>query len=707
MHRMLAAFAVAWIAWLPSSDPGIVFTPSAVAGPPEVAPATAGDAVGDRWQRQLRQDLGYLADDALRGRDSVEDSIHQAADYLVERFREIGLRTDVVDGGPLQDVRVPVGARIDDEGENRLTIIWPATPPETATPPEAGTTDAAGDASDEFVATLGQDYVPLAVGAPEGTFGGEAVFAGYGITSEEHGYDDYLGLDVRGKAVMVLRKEPGFGDPDSPFGGTDTTRHAYFATKLENATRRGAAAVVFVNDPASRDRAVAAVADRIAAERRRREATIAQREALPEGASRTRESLAERLRGIESSLAGLENERLAASRGLMGISEAGERPAGERRIPVISLARDTADEVLRRSAGRSLDEIQAEIDATYRPSSFELKGVRVDLGVALRAGDVVSHNVLAVLEGRGELAEETVVIGAHYDHVGMGGYGSLAPGTIAVHNGADDNASGTAMLLAIASRLREALREVDRHRRVLFVAFTAEERGLLGSKRYVRAPRYPLESTVAMLNMDMVGRLRDNELSVYGVGTATGLEALVDRVNETLAFDLHKVATGYGPSDHQSFYEAGVPVLHFFTGLHADYHRPSDKIEKINFGGMFRITDMISQVATDLVTRSDRLVYTETDRRFRMRRQMTAYLGVLLTDGPPGVTIGETVADGPAAAAGLLAGDRLVKLGDRTIRQASDVTEWLRDRTPGDTARVIVERGGRETEIGVVLARRP
>ncbi len=166
------------------------------------------------------------------------------------------------------------------------------------------------------------------------------------------------------------------------------------------------------------------------------------------------------------------------------------------------------------------------------------------------------------------------------------------------------------------------------HRRIIFIAFTGEERGLVGSKHYVRSPGFRSESTVAMVNMDMVGRLRDNELTVYGTGSAPMMNEILDQANERQQFNLFQVATGYGPSDHQSFYEAGIPVMFFFTGLHNDYHRPTDDFDKINFGGLTRITDTVSEVTFQLATRENRPQYAKTEGLAKIRRQMTAYLGV-------------------------------------------------------------------------------
>jgi hypothetical protein len=212
-----------------------------------------------------------------------------------------------------------------------------------------------------------------------------------------------------------------------------------------------------------------------------------------------------------------------------------------------------------------------------------------------------------------------------------------------------------------------------------------------------------------MVNLDMVGRLRDNELTVYGTGSSLSFDALVDRINvaQPEPFRLFKVASGYGPSDHQSFYESGVPVLFFFTGLHSDYHRPSDDFDKIEFGGLSRITDIVSDVAFELAIRHERPEYAETDKRFRIRHQLTAFLGVSLSDRQDHVMISGVVDGGPAQQAGIEPGDRLEKLGDQRVRTAHEVIEWVRSRSPGDRATASIRRGGRSIELTVELAKRP
>jgi hypothetical protein len=646
-------------------------------------------ARASQQEQQLRADIEYLASEDLRGRSVTDETIDLAANHIAKRMEEIGLDVTAIDGSPFQKLSITIGARPGSLENNRLVIKHRE------------------GAFEPVTASLAKGMNPMAIGSRGGQVTGPLVFAGYGITAEKPNYDDYAGIDVAGATVIMLRKEPGVSDPNSPFEGTRNTRHAFFATKIDNAIKHGAIAVILVNDPESVLQSVQNVRNKIKRELDRKARIEKQIANLPAEAVNSRKTLTDRVAGIDSMVDSMREELKQAQRGVLGISEAGERPAEKDSIPVVSLARDLIDQLVQQSRGQSLAEIEKKIDETYSPQSFVLDGVNATLRIELTLAMVETSNVIGVLDGRGPLAGETVVVGAHYDHVGMGGYGSLAPGTIAVHNGADDNASGTATLLATAAQLRERLVDSNSRRRIVFMAFTGEERGLLGSKFYVRNPRFPLESTVAMVNMDMVGRLRDNELTVYGTGSGDRLDEILDNANRQQKFDLFKVPSGYGPSDHQSFYEAGIPVLFFFTGLHNDYHRPSDDFDKIEFGGMTRITDIVSEVTFELATASQRPTYVETENRVQIRRQLTAYMGVTLSNRGDHVVLSGLSAGGPAERGGLRIGDRLEKLAKRRVRSASDVLEFMRKRSPGEDLQVQITRGDQTIDVTIRLQPRP
>jgi hypothetical protein len=248
---------------------------------------------------------------------------------------------------------------------------------------------------------------------------------------------------------------------------------------------------------------------------------------------------------------------------------------------------------------------------------------------------------------------------------------------------------------------------VESHRTVLMIAFTGEERGLVGSRCYVDQPVFPIERTAAMINLDMVGRLSDNELTVYGTGSGLEFGSLVRAANTEFAFDLFPIASGYGPSDHQSFYRAGVPVLFFFTGLHDDYHRPSDDFDKIDFGNLTRVTDMVSEVAFRLAVMPERPTYAETETRVQIRRQMTAHLGIRISQRNGGVTVTEVTVGGPASQAGLRPGDRIRRVGGQRVRRNGDLLSWLRARSAGDEFELRVVREHRLMTLRGKLGKRP
>jgi hypothetical protein len=319
-------------------------------------------------------------------------------------------------------------------------------------------------------------------------------------------------------------------------------------------------------------------------------------------------------------------------------------------------------------------------------------------------------NVIGILPGRNPvLRNETVIVGAHYDHLGLGGFGSLDPdSTGQVHNGADDNASGSAMLIQIASRLAES----PPARTVVFIAFSGEELGLLGSAHYVREPIYPLAETIAMINLDMVGRLRDRRLIVYGSGTAKEFPALLDSLNWYAGFELKSQGDGYGPSDQSSFYAFGRPVLHIFTDLHEDYHRTTDDWEKINIDGFKRVTNFTVGLVTALANRPSQLTPSATlpptVTGSGEREGYGAYLGTIpdMSDNPGGVRLLGVRAGSPAEKAGLRGDDIITRIGTMEVGDLQAMTQALRSHQPGDTVNIVVRRGDRFTTVRATLSTR-
>ena len=321
-----------------------------------------------------------------------------------------------------------------------------------------------------------------------------------------------------------------------------------------------------------------------------------------------------------------------------------------------------------------------------------------------------TRNVVAMIRGSdAQLRDEYVVIGAHLDHLGRSSASSLDPdaGT-AIRNGADDNASGSAVVMELARMFAAQ----PTRRSLLFVHFSGEELGLLGSQYFVENAPVPVDRVVAMINFDMVGRLRDDRLIVYGVSTAEEMSALLDSANIEPPLAVHAVGDGFGPSDHSSFYAKGIPVLHLFTDLHGEYHRATDDAELIEIAGMARVTEYAARVARSIADRAERLtpvrrappVASAAPRTGRgvwfgsipdMAASETT--GVRMTGVSPG---------SPAEKAGLRAGDVLIEFGGKPVADLYQFTDALQAHQPGDTVRVVVRRDGTPLTVTAVLARR-
>ncbi len=323
-------------------------------------------------------------------------------------------------------------------------------------------------------------------------------------------------------------------------------------------------------------------------------------------------------------------------------------------------------------------------------------------------GGASVKNVVGILRGRGDLARESIVIGAHYDHLGLGGFGSLEPdSTGVVHNGADDNASGTAALIASA-RLLSGLKAPN-VRTIVFVAFTGEELGLIGSSYYVKHPALANSSTSAMINFDMVGRLRDRTMLAIGTGSASELPELLDSLSASHGISVKSLADPWGRSDHSSFYGASIPVVHFFTDTHADYHRTTDDWDKINNRGIAEITEYAASLAWSLALRRDRLTFLDVSPPVQSAGGgYGAYLGTIpdMTGSPGGVKLTGVRGGSPADVAGIRGGDILIRLGEYEIADLYDMTAALRAHKPSDVVTVIVMRNGQRLSFEATLKKR-
>ena len=344
-------------------------------------------------------------------------------------------------------------------------------------------------------------------------------------------------------------------------------------------------------------------------------------------------------------------------------------------------------------------------------TTFEQRFVARSVALAHAGQDpeLPTRNVVALLPGSDpELRDEYVVIGAHLDHLGRSSGNSLDPqaGT-SIRNGADDNASGSAVVMELARVL-----EADPPRRsVLFLHFSGEELGLLGSQFFVENSPVPIENIVAMINFDMVGRLRADKLIVYGVSTAAEMQSILDGANAAPALDVHAVGDGFGPSDHSSFYAKGIPVLHLFTDLHGDYHRATDDVERINVQGMARVTSYAHRVARAIADRPTRLTAIRTAPRVASapRSGSGAWFGSIpdmATSDTTGVRLTGVTPGSPADKAGVKAGDVIVEFGGKAVGDLYDYTDALQAYEPGDTVQVVLRRDGQPVTLTAILGRR-
>lgn len=571
--------------------------------------------------------IKYLASPELQGRGTGTPGLEKAAAYIAADFRSLHLRP-IAGESYYQDFQVTTNAHLGSDNTFRFTE--------------------AGGAKNLEVQ---KDFIPFNFSAG-GKASGRLVFAGYGITAKEYNYDDYAGLDVKGKLVIVLRHEPQEFDSNSVFEGKAYTAHAQFADKAVNAKMHGARGVILINDIYAHD-----------------------------GSTDEFEKFGE---------------------------AAGPDNTG---ILFVQMKAAIAEQWLA-DAGKSLKDIEASIDRDLKPRSFELPAnEEAQLDVDIERDVKTVHNVGAYLPGE---TPEYVIVGAHYDHLGLGGKDSLAPSMIGtVHPGADDNASGTAGVMELAKYFSARGKQ---KRGFLFLTFAGEELGLLGSSYYVNHPELPLNDAVAMINMDMIGRVRDNKLYVSGVGTGTTLKPLLEQAahRSDLVLDESEKG-GYGASDHTSFTTKQVPILFFFSGLHADYHRPSDTWDKIDAPDAVKVLRLVADVMSELASAPDRPKYVRVAEPHSSLAASSSpgsgygpYFGSIpdFTELPNGVRFADIREGSPAAKAGFKAGDILVEFDGKPIQNLYDFTYALRSKKAGDQVLVRVLRNGHPIEAKVLLAER-
>jgi hypothetical protein len=598
--------------------------------PAGAAPPTAPEKPAEITKAELQEWVKTLAADALEGRESGYPGCDRAADLLAAEYARLGLEPKGDAGTFFQGFTIPRGMKV--------------LPTSALAATGADGKDASFD--------VGVDFAPQDVSAP-GDVTAEAVFAGYGISAPDLGYDDYEGVDVKGKVVVVLRHAPAYQDKKSPFAPPAVLqRYAAFQAKADAAAGAGAAALVIVNDPES-----------------------------------------------------------STGKGKDELKPPGGGAAGK--IPVVQTTWK-AGKRLGSVLGVPFAKRQQQVDGKVQPVSEVLAGTKVRVNCALEADVRKVKNVLALLApakaltGGGVLAPlgeqgargpETLLIGAHYDHVGVGRFGSLSGGPAGkIHNGADDNASGTSALMEIAGYLSS--RRTELRRRVLFLSFSGEELGLLGSKHYVGAPVIPISDCVAMLNLDMVGRLHENRLFVGGTGTSPVWTELIEGLNKEAKFSLKLWPGGKAPSDHESFYGKDMPVLFFFTGLHGDYHRPSDDWNTLNYAGHERVARFAAAVAMDLATRPDRPPFTKCDAG---GFEAGPYIGLSIDPRPDGPYVAHVDKGSPAAKAGIKEEDKVLEWNGRPIPDANAWNDALSTSKQSEKVEIVVSRKGKTRTFKVTL----
>ena len=489
------------------------------------------------------------------------------------------------------------------------------------------------------------------------------VFAGFGIVSTEPKFDDYANVEARGKIVVAFEGLPDNDNPHTLFWRFNSQAKALIAKE------RGAVGLILIS----------------------REANFAD----------------ERLTKLTY-----------------------DQTVGEAAIPTFVISREAAAKMFGAADIKELDALE-KIAAMRKDVSAQVAisfpnvAPTASFTVNLVKKTVEAYNVIGILPGRDAvLKNEAIIIGAHYDHLGRGGQGSLAVNSTEIHHGADDNASGVAAMLELARRFAKSK---DNKRTLIFMAFSGEEEGLLGSAFYVGNPVFPLNKTVTMINMDMVGRLKEDKLTVGGIGTASEWKKLIESenpraiqkanfngnvgMNLTPTFKVQLNEDGFGPSDHSSFYGKQIPVLFFFTGTHNDYHKPSDTSDKINYDGLLKVTNFVGEIVKAVDRNPNKPTYTvaKSSMTGGGRSGFNISLGTVpnYADGDnSGLILDGVRDDSPAAKAGVKAGDKITKLAGHDIKNINDYTFVLGEIKAGEEYEITVVRGTETLNLKIVPAAR-
>jgi aminopeptidase YwaD len=567
---------------------------------------------------EIKANIYFLSSDDLKGRFTGSPEERIAAEYIKSEFESYGLKP-LFNGAWFQEF--PFIEKIELTGSNSLEFEINGNEEELE---------------------LGKDFT-TAPFSGKAELSGQVVFAGYGISAPKLNYDDYAGLDVKGKIVLVMRYNPEHDSSKSEFD-----RYSTFRQKAINAKDKGAAGIIFVNGYAPKN--------------------------------------------DDDPLMELHYD------GASAIND----------FAVLQIKRTAAIKILQ-SQSIDLAAIQKQIDKTKKPASVLLQNVKVELTTETKAIEKKGHNVGGILEGSDPvLKNEFIVIGAHYDHLGIDQlkessmYNGKDP---MIHHGADDNASGTSGLLEIAEKFGSIKSQLKRS--IIFTAFSGEELGILGSTYFTNNPAVELKNIAAMLNLDMIGRLNEEKsLTVIGAGTSSEWHGLLNSKN-TYGFKLGFNESGNGGSDHQSFTNKNIPVLFFFTGTHTDYHKPSDTADKINNDGESKVVKYVFDIADALDSQENRpdfvKVVESTNERRETKSRVTVGTVPEFGYNGTGYKLSGVTEGGPAAKAGMKSGDIIVKFGKKTIANIYDFMYAMGDYKAGDKVDVVVQREGKEVTLNVEL----
>ena len=584
--------------------------------------ATPPTSIGTADSTRYLTDIKTLAAPNMEGRGPGTSGLARASSLIEHRYKTLGLQPAGTQGY-VQPFTVTTGAKL--KSDNSLVIV---------------------NGSTKNPLQINQDFEPISFSS-SGSFTGPMVFVGYGASADEFQYDDYAGIEVKDKIVVLLRYEPETFSAKT--GHQGLTQHSQLVTKAINARNHGAKAVIFVNGK------------------------------LGDG----------------------EEDLLMRFGGVSGPEDVG--------IMLAQVKNSVAESWLK-EAGKALAEVQQQINTTGKPDSFAFpQTLQLALTIDIEQTHAQVDNVLAYLPGK---SEQYIIIGAHYDHLGRGDSNSLAPSQIGqIHPGADDNASGTAGVLELARLFAPLKGQLDRG--ILFMNFSGEELGLLGSAYWVKNPTMPLDRCVAMINMDMIGRIRDNKIFIGGVGTGSTFVPILEAAQKKTDFKIEYSPGGYSASDHTSFVSQKIPVLFFFSGLHADYHKPSDTWDKINAPSAAQLLNMVAEVMLQIADAPQPPQFVVVEEKKSMggisgTGGYGPYFGSIPDFGEvkDGVRFSDVRPGSPAAKAGLKAGDILVQFGDKPIHNLYDFTDALRRSKVGQTVEVKVLRDGQPLTVSVTLEQR-